>query len=137
MATLLLENTQARPLNIAGLPLAVGINEITGGNWDRVKDNPGVKDLFDNGWIKWVRGPEEAKKVEKLGPYPLKGISAKEAIGIVKKTMSIPTLEGWLRIESRREITSAITAQIEEIKKTEEDPEENKELASLQQAAGK
>lgn len=140
MATYLLENTRPRVFRIADVTLMPGMNEVTDEQWDSIKKNPFTQLALDEGEIKWQtgRGPgDTAKEVKKLGPYPLKGLTAKEATAIVKKTTAIPTLESWLRIETRKEIIAAINAQVKEIQKVDEDQDEKKELAKIGQEGGK
>lgn len=126
MASYLLESTEAR-LHSIGSKLRVmgGVNEVPADVWEAVKDHYALKALFDSGVFKWVGDRRPGVKAKGPVPaYPLKGLSSKESVAIVKKATSIETLENWLRQETRKDIAGAIAAQIAEIKRVEEDEEE-------------
>lgn len=138
MGKYLLEHTQPRVFRIGGLVLLPGVNEVDSEAWLKAKKHPFIESAFDDGDLRWVpgRGPDDVKAKQPVEAYPLKGMPVKTAIAVVKKTPSIAVLEGWKKVETKKEILSAISAQIEEIGKVEEDEDEKKELSKIKQQGG-
>lgn len=128
MSKYLLENTRPRPFTIGKVQLLMGINEITKDQWEKIKGHPATKESFESGNLKWVVGssPDQAPKgKEPSQEYPLKKMTPKEASSVIKGTVSIPVLDGWLRLETRKEVTAAILAQLEKIKVAEVDKDDD------------
>lgn len=143
MAKYLLKNNLPRVLGFGKIVLFPKINEVSFEKAMKLKTFKSFDDHLQEGTIAWVGAEPKLEKVEAKSEedqeYILKGKSSKEAIAIVKETLSVPVLQGWLKEESRKEVKAAIEQMIKEvttIKKDEKDTKEGEGAAAALAAKG-
>lgn len=77
--------------------------------WERAAKHPVVKQWLRIGWIR-VATPED--KAKGAGPVDIMGLNLSAAMACVEVEESRAVLDGWLKMEERDPVRSAIAARL-------------------------
>jgi len=110
-----------------------GVNHIDDKAWDEIAKNPSVQHWIEEGRIKVFEPATAAQKKElakdrhpsaMVHPH-FEGMTEKQAVALIKKTMFLPLLKEWIEGDNRPKVVHNIQEQMKvcgptEVKKSEE-----------------
>lgn len=89
-----------------------GVNDLP--KFEKHLNHPDVQDKIKAGILEIIEEPKAGKK--EAAPSPgLAGMKEKEALALVKETVSEPTLLSWKETETRAKILKAIDEQLAKV----------------------
>jgi hypothetical protein len=104
--------------------LIAGVNEITEDEWEQIKDHPALPEMFnsDPEKLEWVegRGPEDTVHETPESGNILSSMTEKQAIKVIRGTLSKDLLDKWYLSESRSTVKAEIEKQFDKLKMPEE-----------------
>lgn len=96
---------------VGQLEFLPGVNEVDPKKWAEVEKHPLVKVRLEEGILQVLSEGGKGKSAE----VSLASFKDKEAVKLVKETVSKPLLEKWLAEEKRSAVKQALQEQLEEI----------------------
>lgn len=96
---------------VGAIDFLPGVNEVDPKKWAEVEKHPLVKVRLEEGILQVLSEGGKGKPAD----VSLASFKEKEAVKLVKETVSKPLLEKWLADEKRGSVKDAIKAQLDEI----------------------
>lgn len=116
----LVNYTCSNIFRVDGVRFVPGLNKLSRGQWDSIKNHPLLPKRFEKGHLEWVKGrsPDDynespVEEVEADASGELSAFKAPEAIELIESTYDLELLKSWQESEARKGVSSAIEKQID------------------------
>lgn len=108
---MLIKYTGQNVYMVGSIDFLPGVNEVDAKKWAEVEKHPLVKVRLEEGILQVLSEGGKGKAAD----ISLANFKEKEAVKLVKETVSKPLLEKWLDDEKRSAVKQALQEQLDEI----------------------